>query len=202
MSRKIMILAVVLTLLAVSIIVVKKESSSTNTKQMKTNLINEYDLDILAQLGNYNAIEYDDKKLLEVAMKIAEKRNILEKHSGDDASYMFVPKEDLHNLIFELTGIMYEAPITCEENYLYDSENEYYYCKNLIDSNVNIVNINSFSENAKKLNIKCLVERLSGDSAYSESSILENQELLINLTKNPDNSLIKYTLISIKEASN
>ena len=149
-------------------------------------------LDILVNLGNFSKENYSESKLLDVAMQYASKLNLMNELNNEYTYIQYVNKDDLHNLIFELTGLLIEAPIEINDFYYqYDSENSYYYYLGVSPSYYTVSNINSIVKYKDKYIINCTIDKLED----GEKKILDN--VSITLTRNPNNSFITYQVESI-----
>ena len=193
MKKKTLILAGVLAIV-VAIILFVLLSSNTNIKdeQMQNTLKDELDLDIVINLGKYSSEEYDESKLLDVAMQLATKKGLLQEYNDENIYFEYVPKDDLHSIILELTGITVEAPIEIEDfYYLYDSENEYYYYRPSTPSYYQIDQINSLKETKNGYEINCSIVK------NIDTEVLKVEDVSIELTSNPENSIIKYMVNEI-----
>lgn len=193
MKKKSLILGGVLTIL-VSIILFALLSNNTTIKdeQTQSTLKNELDLDIIINLEKYSSEEYDESKLLDVAMQLASKKGLLQEFNDENTYIEYVSKDDLHSLILELTGITIEAPIEIEDfYYLYDSENEYYYYIPATPSYYKIDKINSMKETKNGYEINCSIEK------NIDTEVLKVENVLIKLTTKPENSIIKYMINEI-----
>lgn len=194
MKKQVILVATIVIIIAIAIITFALVSGTTIKDENEINTIkDEAYLDILVNLGNYTKDNYDESKLLDVAMQIAEKKGLFNEFSGDAAYFEYVNKEDLHLIISELTGNVVEAPIEITDfYYLYDSENEYYYYRPSTPVYYSISKINSIKEKNSTYIINCNI----GKTEDTEISEVENVE--ISVTYNEDNSLIKYRVNSIK----
>ena len=159
---------------------------------MQNTLKDELDLDIVINLGKYSSEEYDESKLLDVAMQLATKKGLLQEYNDENIYFEYVPKDDLHSIILELTGITVEAPIEIEDfYYLYDSENEYYYYRPSTPSYYQIDQINSLKETKNGYEINCSIVK------NIDTEVLKVEDVSIELTSNPENSIIKYMVNEI-----
>lgn len=193
MKKKTLILAGVLAII-VAIILFVLLSSNTNIKdeQMQNTLKDELDLDIVINLGKYSSEEYDESKLLDVAMQLATKKGLLQEYNDENIYFEYVPKDDLHSIILDLTGITVEAPIEIEDfYYLYDSENEYYYYRPSTPSYYQINQINSLKETKNGYEINCSIVK------NIDTEVLKVEDVSIELTSKPENSIIKYMVNEI-----
>ena len=193
MKKKTLILAGVL-VIVVAIILFVLLSNNTNIKdeQMQNTLKDELDLDIVINLGKYSSEEYDESKLLDVAMQLATKKGLLQEYNDENIYFEYVPKDDLHSIILDLTGITVEAPIEIEDfYYLYDSENEYYYYRPSTPSYYQIDQINSLKETKNGYEINCSIVK------NIDTEVLKVEDVSIELTSKPENSIIKYMVNEI-----
>ena len=158
-----------------------KDENVINTIRTESNL------DILVNLGNYSTSEYSDEKLLDVSMQLANKLGLLNEYSDESNYIQYVTKDELHSIIFELTGITIEAPIEIEDfYYLYDSENDYYYYRPATPTYFSINKIDLLEKNGSNYTITCSISKKED----LETTTIENVQ--ISLTKMSNNSLVKY----------
>lgn len=166
----------------------KKITSNTEIEVIKQ----DSNLDILINLSNFSKSKYQENKLLDISMQYAAKLNLMNETNVDGAYLQYVPKDDLHKLIFELTGLNIEAPIEIEDfYYLYDSENEYYYYIGVSPNYYTVSNINSIKRKGNTYFIDCSIQKIDD----GEKSIINN--VSITLIRNPENSFITYMVDSI-----
>ena len=194
MNKKHLILGVTLVaLVAIFLFVLLSNRSSISDIQKQLELKENFDLDIIVNLRNYTSEEYDEENLLDVAMQLAGKKGILSDFSDDTTYIEYVPKDDLHAIIQDFTGITVEAPIELEDAYyLYDSENEYYYCWPSTKYYYTVGNIISITKNGDTYEFTCTLEK----NIDSEIETIENA--VIKLTEMPENMIIKYRVEEIK----
>lgn len=166
----------------------KKITSNTEIEVIKQ----DSNLDILINLGNFSKNNYQENKLLDISMQCAAKLNLMNETNVDDAYLQYVQKDDLHKLIFELTGLNIEAPIEIEDfYYLYDSENEYYYYIGASPNYYTVSNINSIKRKGNTYFIDCSIQKIDD----GEKSIINN--VSVTLTRNSENSFATYQVESI-----
>ena len=194
MNKKHLIIGVTLVLfVALLLFVLLSNRSSINDIEKQLELKEAFELDTIVNLKNYTNIEYDEENLLDVAMQLAAKRGLLSEYEDETTYIQYVPKDDIHLIINELTGITVEAPIEIEDAYyLYDSENEYYYCWPSTLYYYNIGNIISVAKNSDTYEFVCTLEK----NIDSEIEKIEN--VMIRVTEMPENTVIKYRIEEIK----
>ena len=91
-----------------------------------------------------------------------------------------------------VSGITVEAPIEIEDfYYLYDSENEYYYYRPSTPSYYQIDQINSLKETKNGYEINCSIVK------NIDTEVLKVEDVSIELTSKPENSIIKYMVNEI-----
>ena len=194
MNKKHLILGVTLIMLvAIFLFVLLSNRSNISDIQKQLELKENFDLDIVVNLKNYTVEEYNEENLLDVAMQLAGKNGMLSEFSDDTTYIEYVQKDDLHAIIQDITGITVEAPIELEDAYyLYDSENEYYYCWPSTNYYYNIGNITSVTKNGDTYEFVCTLEK----TIDSEIETIENS--IIRITAMPENTIIKYRVEEIK----
>ena len=114
--------------------------------------------------------------------------------TNNESLYLqYVSKDDVHNIIYELTGISIEAPIEIDDfYYLYDSENSYYYYLGASPTNYKVSNIKSIKRNGNLYDINCSIEKIED----GELTLEENVSIILNYVS--ENSIIKYQVEKIK----
>lgn len=194
MNKKHLIIGVTLILLvALLLFILLSTRSNISDIEKQLELKEAFDLDIVVNLENYTDAEYDEENLLDVAMQLATKRGLLSEYDDETTYIQYVPKDDIHLIINELTGITVEAPIEIEDSYyLYDSENEYYYCWPSTLYYYNIGNILSVTKNGDTYEFICNLEK------NIDSEIEKVENVVIKVTEMPDNTVIKYKIEEIK----
>lgn len=190
-----LILPVVALFLILIIIFFFSLASSTKTITSSTEIEvikQDSNLDILVNLGNFSKENYSEEKLLDISMQYAAKLNLMNEITNDDTYLQYVNKDDLHNLIFELTGLLVEAPIEIEDfYYLYDSENEYYYYIGVSPAYYSISNINSMKRSGNTYFIDCSIQKIEdGEKTTSDN-------VSVTLIRNTNNSIITYQVESV-----
>lgn len=194
MNKKHMIIWVTLLLLvSLLLFILLSNNSSINDIEKQLELKEVFDLDIIVNLKNYTVENYDEEKLLDVAMQLAAKKGLLSEYDDETTYIQYVSRDDIHTIINELTGIVIEAPIELEDAYyLYDSENEYYYCWPSTLYYYNISNIISVNQNGDTYEFVCTLEK------NIDSEIEKVENAVIKVTKVPENSIVKYKIEEIK----
>ena len=194
MNKKHLIIGVTLVLfVAILLFVLLSNRSTINDIEKQLELKEAFELDTIVNLKNYTNIEYDEENLLDVAMQLAAKRGLLSEYEDETTYIQYVPKDDIHLIINELTGITVEAPIEIEDAYyLYDSENEYYYCWPSTISYYNVGNIISVTKNGDTYEFVCTLEK------NIDSEIEKVENVMIRVTEMPDNTVVKYRIEEIK----
>ena len=142
------------------------------------------------QITNQNEIELIRQEAnLDTAINLL---NLLNEANVDETYLQYIARDELHNLIFELTGLKVIAPIEIEDfYYLYDSENEYYYWIGFSPAYYKISKINSVKRNGHTYTINCAVEK------SEDGEILTKDSINIKLELKKENQLIKYQIIEI-----
>jgi hypothetical protein len=113
-----------------------------------------------------------------------------------DGVYLeYVPKDVVHEIIFELSGIRIKDPIIIDDfYYLYDSDYDYYYVVPIGASWMEIDDIKSISySKSDAYIIKCACS--IGTEDYGIKTSFPNME--VTLKYKPSNKYVKYQLISI-----
>ena len=164
-----------------------KNDDEPNTFKEKSNL------DIVINLGNYSKEYFDDSKLLEVSMLLAKEYGLVNKYSDDSSIIEYVNKEDLHNIMSELTGNTIEAPIEIEDFYYqYDSENDYYYFRPAVPNYYSVSKVTSIDKNGNNYRALCNASK----NEDSEIAVINNIQL--DFTYIPKNKYVKYQVNKIQ----
>ena len=118
MNKKHLMIGITLVLfVALFLFFLLSNHSNINDIEKQLELKEAFDLDIIVNLKNYTITEYDDEKLLDVAMQLAAKKGLISEYDDESTYIQYVPKDDVHLIINELTGITVEAPIEIEDSY-------------------------------------------------------------------------------------
>ena len=158
--KKHVIIAIATIIVVAVIVAIVSLCGSKLTNEEILNLKDSAKLDIIVNLEDYTSSNYDDSKLLDVAMQLANALGMVNTYSDDETYIEYVSREDLHALINEFTGLTVEAPIEIEDfYYLYDSENDYYYYRPSTPSYYSVSTINSVKENNGSYSISCTVTK-------------------------------------------
>lgn len=157
-----------------------------------SNLKENANIDILVNMGNYSKNDYNEAALLEAGMRIAQNEGLV-KEANDEMYLEYVLVNDLHEIIYELTGIKITKPIEIEDFYYkYDSSKEYYYIVPIGTDWVWVDNFKSiYLEGTDKYIINCSASASSMEYSHK----IENIELKLKYM--PNNKYVKYQLISI-----
>lgn len=149
-------------------------------------------LDIIVNLGNFSLDNYSDRKLLDVAMQYANKLNLIHDESNDFFYFQYADEKTIHDLIFELTGIVLKKPIEIEDfYYLYNQDASFYYYLGASPSYYKVSNIKSIKKTDNKYFINCSIQKTED----GEISILEDVSITLNYIS--ENKVIKYQLENI-----
>ncbi|MBQ9279512.1 MAG: hypothetical protein IJ215_00460 [Clostridia bacterium] len=195
--KKQSIIAIAIIIVLVMIVTVALLLSQNGKKITDENKITDLkeaaSLDIMVNLGEFSQSHYEDSKLLDVSMQLAEKLGMMSTYSDEEVFIEYVSREDLHSLIQEFTGLIIEAPIEVEDfYYLYDSENDYYYYRPATPSYYSINVISSVKENGNQYHITCSA------SKTEDTEVLDVlPEVKISLTYMPKNEYMKYQVNKI-----
>lgn len=192
--KKIILPAITLIFIVVFIIIlfslntIKEITSATEIEVIKQ----DSNLDILVNLDDYSKESYYESKLLDVAMQYAAKLNLMNEIKTDDNYLQYVNKDDLHNIILELTGLVIEAPIEIEDfYYLYDSENSYYYYLGGSPTYYNVSKINKIERSNNKYFINCSIQKNEDGEIFN----LDDVSVILNFNSN--NNIVKYQVEQI-----
>lgn len=181
------------------------ETTSTTTKEEKTvevtedmtaKIKEESYLEILLQIQSFDSLYLNYEPLLEAAMRIASVQGLIETQT--DGVYLeYVPRNVVHDIIFELSGTTVTAPIVIDDfYYVYSEEGDYYYIVPIGVSWMELMDINSisYSKNQDQYVIKCAGKIGSEDSGI----VTSYPEMEVRLKYKPNNKYVKYQLISIQ----
>lgn len=194
MKKRIIAYGAILLAIIVVILLITFSGSTTVNNELDLSTIKEtFDLDLLVNLGNFDTKNYDESKLLDVAMQLAEKNNLLYEFSDETTFIQYVSREDLHSIIKDFTGITLESPIEIEDfYYLYDSENDYYFYRPASPSYFKVKEITSTKVNGDAYSIKCFItEDIANEN-------VESEDVTLSITSMPNNNWIKYRVEKIE----
>ena len=175
------------------VIILSSNSTKIISSQNEIEVIkDESNLDIIVNLGNFSKDNYSESMLLDIAMQYATKLNLSNELKTDDNYIQYVNKDDLHNIILELTGIVVEAPIIIDDfYYLYDSENSYYYYLGVSPQYYNISKINQIERTKNNYKINCSIHK------NIDGEFFNIEDVVIILNFKPNQNIIKYQLEQI-----
>ncbi len=126
-------------------------------------------------------------------MRLAESLGHLNEFSDETDYIQYVSKDDLHQIVKDLTGEEVEAPIEIEDfYYLYDSENEYYYYRPSTPSYYKISSIDSLKKHGAIYTVSCTIVKADHETDADQ----KNVELTIK--KEPENVIYKYRVMNYK----
>lgn len=151
-------------------------------------------LNILLQIKTFDSLNISYEPLLEAAMRIAGELNLYQT-STNGAYIEYVPRNTVHELIYELSGIRIDEPIIIEDfYYLYNQENDYYYIVPIGSDWLELKELTSihYASTSDQYIIKCSAENLSD---YAIKTTYPDVDL--HLKYKASNNYIKYQLISI-----
>ena len=118
MKKRMIAYGAILIAIVIVILLISFSGSTTVNNEVDLATIKEtFDLDLIVNLGNFDSKNYDESKLLDVAMQLAEKNNLLNEFSDETTFIQYVAREDLHSIIKDFTGIALESPIEIEYFY-------------------------------------------------------------------------------------
>ncbi len=185
-------IAVLAVIIVAIVIIVCMQTNTVKSNSDLTKIKEDFNLDIIINLGNFSKSNYDESKLLDVAMQLAEKNNLFNEYTDESTYIQYVPREDLHSIIKDFTGIELESPIEIEDfYYLYDSENDYYYYRPASPSYYKVKDITSTKISGNNYEIKCFA------TENIDSEIIESSDIEISITIQPNNNWIKYKVTKI-----
>lgn len=173
----------------------KDEKTVEVTDEMIEKIREDSYLNILLQIQSYDPLYVNYEPLLEAAMRIASEQGLLE--TNTEGVYLeYVPKNVIHDIIFELVGIKIEKPIVIDDfYYLYDEEGDYYYVVPIGVTWMQLTDIKSMTySNTDQYIVKCSAKMGSEEMGYT--SIYPNVE--VKLKYKPNNKYVKYQLLSIQ----
>ena len=151
---------------------------------------NESYLDILVDMVEYEKDDVENYKLLEVAMRIARELDLV-KSKTEPVYLEYVPKETVHKIIEELTGIKVTEPIREEDfYYLYDDENDYYYIVPIGTDWIHCGKIYAAIKQGNSYVIECDGVRSDYDGGYE----VMYDHMMVKLHKRDNYKYIKYRL--------
>lgn len=193
MNKKHIIVLLVIFVIAIGLVFAIAKLGNIKDQETISNIKKDSYLDIIVNLGDYSPTSYDEERLLDVAMQLAENLGLLNESNEDDNYVQYVNANDVHSIIYELTGNVVEAPIEIEDfYYLYDSEHEYYFYRPASPTYFQVKEISSIKENGTTYNILCSIAKTED---YEEINL---NNVKVKLTYTPENALIKYKVDKIE----
>ena len=147
MNKKLLIILILIVLIAIAVVLNQKKASAPVTepeastipgvkpvatdnlvevtKDMQDKIIEESYLNILVQIQAFDMLNVNYEPLLEAAMRLAANLGLLETQT--EGIYLeYVPKDVIHEIIYELSGVRIKDPIVIDDfYYLYDAEKDY-----------------------------------------------------------------------------
>lgn len=151
-------------------------------------------LNILLQIKAFDSLNVNHELLLEAAMRIAGKLDLYQVPTSG-AYIEYVPRNIIHELIYELSGIRINEPIIIEDfYYLYDTEGDYYYIVPIGSDWLELKDISSihYTSSSDQYIINCSAENITD---YALKTIYPNVD--VRLKYKASNNYVKYQLISI-----
>lgn len=216
MNKKLLIILILIVLIAIAVVLNQKKASAPVaepeastvpgvkpvatdklvevTKDMQDKIIEESYLNILVQIQAFDMLNVNYEPLLEAAMRLAASLGLV-KTETEGIYLEYVPKDIVHEIIYELSGVRVKDPIIIDDfYYLYDAEKDYYYVVPIGANWMEIKKIKSITySKSDAYIIKC--ECVLGNEDYGIETSFPNMEVMIKYK--PSNKYIKYQLISI-----
>ena len=165
------------------------------TDEMSSNIKTDSYLNTLVQIKTFDSLNVNYEPLLEAAMRIASEQNLLQVPE-EGIYFEYVPKDIVHQIIFELSGIRIDEPIIIDDfYYVYSKEGDYYYVVPIGSNWLELKEVKSisYSKEGDQYIVKCSAS--GGSEDYGGIESYENME--IRLKYKPANQYVKYQLISI-----
>lgn len=193
MNKKHIIVLLAIFIIAIGLIFAIANLGNIKDQETISKIKKDSYLDIIVNLGDYSSTSYDEERVLDVAMQLAENLGLLNESNEDDNYVQYVNANDVHSIIYELTGNVVEAPIEIEDfYYLYDSEHEYYFYRPALPAHFQVKEISSIKESGTTYNILCSIEKTEDYEA------IDLNDVKVKLTYMPENALIKYKVDKIE----
>ncbi len=168
------------------------------TKDIHDKIMEDANIDVLVQIQTFDMLNVNYEPLLEAAMRLATNLGLVE-YEMSDMYIEYVPRSVVHEIIFELSGIMIKDPIVIEDfYYLYDEEHDYYYVVPVGVSWMQLNSVDSISyskSDAYIVKCNCSI----GTEDYGVKIDYPDVELVLKYK--PTNKYVKYQLISIDAGS-
>lgn len=193
MNKKHIIVLLVIFVITIGLVLAIANLGNIKDQETISKIEKDSYLDIIVNLGDYSQTSYDEERLLDVAMQLAENLGLLNESNEDNNYVQYVNANDVHSIIYELTGNVVEAPIEIEDfYYLYDSEHEYYFYRPASPTYFQVKEISSINESGTTYNILCSIAKTED---YEE---IDLNNIKVKLTYMPENALIKYKVDKIE----
>ena len=157
-------------------------------------------LDILVDARTFNNDEINYEDMLEIAMRISSKLNLVKTTEPDSTFYEYVPEEIVHKIIEELTGEPVTEPIKLEDfYYLYNEQEKYYY---IVPVGTDWIHINEIKELRNVNNGEYYI--ITCSTVFSEDGITnyDSGDIKVILKYSPTNSYIRYQLVAMDKIKN
>ena len=165
------------------------------TDEMSSNIKTDSYLNTLVQIKTFDSLNVNYEPLLEAAMRIASEQELLQVPE-EGIYFEYVPKDIVHQIIFELSGIRIDEPIIIDDfYYVYSEEGDYYYVVPIGSNWLELKEVKSisYSKDGDQYIVKCSAS--GGSEDYGGIESYENME--IRLKYKPANQYVKYQLVSI-----
>ncbi len=165
------------------------------TDEMSSNIKTNSYLNTLVQIKTFDSLNVNYEPLLEAAMRIASEQGLLQVPE-EGIYFEYVPKDTVHQIIFELSGIRIDEPIIIDDfYYVYSEEGDYYYVVPIGSNWLELKEVKSisYSKDGDQYVVKCSAS--GGSEDYGGIESYENME--IRLKYKPANQYVKYQLVSI-----
>ncbi len=172
-----------------------KPTQELNSMEM-SKLSNEAYLDILVNMKSFDNENINYEKLLEASMRIARELELVK--SDESPIYLeYVPKNTIHQIIEELSGIKLATPIEIEDfYYMYDGDKEYYYIVPIGTDWIHCSTLKNANKKGNIYTINCVAEA----SDYSGEILATYENVNVVLRKKEDAKYVKYQLVSIESS--
>ena len=181
-------LPIIFIVILVALICLNKNEIKDTAEIQK--IVADSNLELLLNLENFERENYSADKLLEVSMDFASQKNYMNE-TQEGELYEYVNQNELHDIIYALTGVTVEAPIQIENSlYVYDSENERYFLVPIEFAKYEITNINHIYKNDDTYTIECTAQK------KQDGEVVEQKTFTTTFEKLPDSQYTQYQLQS------
>ena len=98
MNKKHIIVLLVIFVIVIGLVFAIAKLGNIKDQETISNIKKDSYLDIIVNLGDYSPTSYDEERLLDVAMQLAENLGLLNESNEDDNYVQYVNANDVHSI--------------------------------------------------------------------------------------------------------